>query len=461
MRKGKRWLGIILAGAMLVGCLSACGSTETKDNQGQTEQTTQSEEQKAKSDAPESQEEAPGTEGATIRLAHLYDPGTGVESEKRSFEWLEKGIENFEANNPGCTVELEYYKYDEMDTKYMSDYQAGVGHDVLITTSMLFPQHFQVGDLLDMQPYIKEWEQSEVDEFAWNPVWDICSDEGGLYGIPLGLHIRGMIYRKDLFEQAGLDPDSPPKTLDELLAYAQKLNNPDENVYGLGMYLGTERANLECSFYPFLWANGGEIWDAETKEAIFADETGVKTGQFVKDLVTKHGVTPQFAISGGYGDALDAFMNGQYAMMEGFGSYWISNVVEAGMEDKVGICAVPDGSNRFSNCYSLSIYAGSEHPDLAMKLIEELLAPDVITMYADGGLPARQSDYEDEQYQGPLYKAMLEIAEDGRNVAETVNYMKLADSVAAAVQEIIANDGDVKEVFTRYQDEYNARYAGE
>ena len=82
-------------------------------------------------------------------------------------------------------------------------------------------------------------------------------------------------------------------------------------------------------------------------------------------------------------------------------------------------------------------------------------------MYADGGLPARQSDYEDEQYQGPLYKAMLEIAEDGRNVAETVNYMKLADSVAAAVQEIIANDGDVKEVFTRYQDEYNARYAGE
>ena len=43
----------------------------------------------------------------------------------------------------------------------------------------------------------------------------------------------------------------------------------------------------------------------------------------------------------------------------------------------------------------------------------------------------------------------------------TVNYMKLADSVAAAVQEVIATDGDVQEIFTRYQDEYNARYAGE
>ena len=56
---------------------------------------------------------------------------------------------------------------------------------------------------------------------------------------------------------------------------------------------------------------------------------------------------------------------------------------------------------------------------------------------------------------------MIEIAENGRNVAETVNYMKLADSVAAAVQEVIATDGDVQEIFTRYQDEYNARYAGE
>ena len=96
-----------------------------------------------------------------------------------------------------------------------------------------------------------------------------------------------------------------------------------------------------------------------------------------------------------------------------------------------------------------------------MKLVEELLAPDVITMYADGGLPARQSDYADEKYQSELYLSMLEIAENGRNVAETVNYMKLADSVAAAVQEVIATDGDVQEIFTRYQDEYNARYAGE
>lgn len=447
----KKILGVLLAGAVALTCFTACNSSTQENSSTTTDGASEA----------ASQEENSETEAATIRLAHLYDPGTGVATDELSYEWLEKGIENFEANNPGCTVELEYYKYDEMDTKYMSDYQSGVEHDVLITTSMLFPQHYAVGDLLNLQPYVDQWDQAEVEDFSWNPVWDICCDDGDVYGIPLGLHIRGLVYRKDLFEQAGLDPESPPTTIEELLEYAEILTNLDENVYGLGMYLGTERANLECSFYPFLWANGGEIWDPETKEAVFADETGVKTGQFVKDLVTEYGVTPQFAISGAYGDAMDSFLNGQYAMMEGFGSYWIANIVDAGLEDKVGVCAVPEGSSRFSNCYSLSVYAGSKHPDLAMKLVEELLAPDVITMYADGGLPARQSDYEDEKYQSELYLSMLEIAENGRNVAETVNYMKLADSVAAAVQEVIATDGDVQEIFTRYQDEYNARYAGE
>ena len=118
----------------------------------------------------------------------------------------------------------------------MSDYQSGVEHDVLITTSMLFPQHYAVGDLLNLQPYVDQWDQAEVEDFSWNPVWDICCDDGDVYGIPLGLHIRGLVYRKDLFEQAGLDPESPPTTIEELLEYAEILTNPDENVYGLGIW---------------------------------------------------------------------------------------------------------------------------------------------------------------------------------------------------------------------------------
>ena len=34
-------------------------------------------------------------------------------------------------------------------------------------------------------------------------------------------------------------------------------------------------------------------------------------------------------------------------MMEGFGSYWIANIVNAGLEDKVGVCAVPEGPAGF------------------------------------------------------------------------------------------------------------------
>ena len=140
----KKILGVLLAGAVALTCFTACNSSTQENSSTTTDGASEA----------ASQEENSETEAATIRLAHLYDPGTGVATDELSYEWLEKGIENFEANNPGCTVELEYYKYDEMDTKYMSDYQSGVEHDVLITTSMLFPQHYAVGDLLNLQPYV-------------------------------------------------------------------------------------------------------------------------------------------------------------------------------------------------------------------------------------------------------------------------------------------------------------------
>ena len=62
---------------------------------------------------------------------------------------------------------------------------------------------------------------------------------------------------------------------------------------------------------------------------------------------------------------------------------------------------------------------------------------------------------------GMLAEKEWQAAAQGKSMPQTANYMKLADSVAAAIQEIVLIKGDAKEILTRYQDEYNARYAGE
>ena len=50
---------------------------------------------------------------------------------------------------------------------------------------------------------------------------DYVTWDGKLWGIPYRIETHGVIYNKDHFKEAGLDPDKPPKTWDELTAAAQ------------------------------------------------------------------------------------------------------------------------------------------------------------------------------------------------------------------------------------------------
>jgi multiple sugar transport system substrate-binding protein len=52
----------------------------------------------------------------------------------------------------------------------------------------------------------------------------VVQDLGHNYYVPLGVDITMMIYNKELFEEAGLDPESPPGTWDEFIAAAEAID---------------------------------------------------------------------------------------------------------------------------------------------------------------------------------------------------------------------------------------------
>jgi multiple sugar transport system substrate-binding protein len=55
---------------------------------------------------------------------------------------------------------------------------------------------------------------------------------GHNYYIPIGADLTLMIYNKQLFEQAGLDPETPPQTWEEYLAAAEAIDNLGDDIYG-------------------------------------------------------------------------------------------------------------------------------------------------------------------------------------------------------------------------------------
>lgn len=412
-----------------------------------------------------------------LKFAHFYDPMGGGAAEDNS-NWVHQMFEEFMEANPGVKMADEIYQWDQIDTKSIMDFRANIPHDVMMSSPQLMPKHGYINDYLDLSSYIAEWPEEKVKDFSWSPVWQKGIQQGKHIGIPLGTHTRLFAYHKDLFEEAGLDPDVPPTTLEELVEYAKKLTKDKDgdgeiDQWGLAMFFGPSRATIELYFAPVLWYYGGQLWDPETKEAVFASEEGVKAAQWLYDLIYTHKVTPRYAVTGTYeGIILNDFIDKKAALTWGMGSYWISVLEKNGLTEgvypatpegkatKAGVFVIPNVA-LFTNAWMVSIHALSENPDLSMQFVEHILQPDKLHIYPDAGLPAALTLWERPEYQTPFYQIWLEAAKTGRSMPSTGYYGELADTVSAALQEILASEKPIAETLQKFQDEYNSQYAGE
>lgn len=417
-------------------------------------------------------------EKKVVKLAHYFDALGGIHL-ARSSEWLWGIIADYEKDFPEVKVEQELFQWNEIDTKMIVDYIAGIPHDVTFSTSFIMPTHSAAGNLLNLTPYIAKWSEKERKEFNWSGAWWECVIDGAQLGIPTGVHARAVVYRRDMFKEVGLDPDKAPKSLDELTEYAKLLTRDTDkdgevDVWGLGMYMGPLRSTAETYFSPFVWNNGGEIWDPKMKKATFASEAGVKAAKFLYDLIYTYKVTPKWATAGNHDDVImRSFLAGKYGMAWGWGNYWLVPLQEKGWIEGC-IPATPQGRattadifvsptkpGPFVNAWCLSIQKLSQHEVESFKLIEYILRPEVLRFFPDGGLPARMSDYEKEGYDTDFYKKWADCVANGRAWRGSVHDAELKDRVAMALQDILTADAPIEKTLKKSEDEFNAKYAGE
>ena len=121
-------------------------------------------------------------------------------------------------------------------------------------------------------PYCREWDTESPKKHYH--IW--C--------FPQRTDISMLGYRRDFFQEAGLDPDKPPDTLEELIAYAQKLTDPDNERYGIWLGMGEELATNTISF---LYSMGGRLLERNSDGdwiCAFDSEAAVETYYFVARL---------------------------------------------------------------------------------------------------------------------------------------------------------------------------------
>ncbi|MDE5717609.1 MAG: extracellular solute-binding protein [Lachnospiraceae bacterium] len=290
----KKAVSILLTMAMTISLFTGCGVTEKAADVSQTEQT------------PAVQESGEGqtvsdTDNQTatdpIKIT-FWNSFTGADG-----DMLTDLVNRYnEENTDGITVEMDISS--DFDSQLSTAFAAGTGPTMILSSSAY---RFTYGDY--MQNISDVFDKTSLDKTDFIQSYlDYCSEGDNLYFVPFQIVGYYMYWNKDLFQAAGLDPDTPPSTWDEWAAYAQKLTDESKNVYGSGISYdyayqiahimqrfgglavtdenGSWKANFEgnsgyaefLNMYKSLVENGDNPLEADTDSMASAGQIGMTVG---------------------------------------------------------------------------------------------------------------------------------------------------------------------------------------
>ena len=201
---------------------------------------------------------------------------------------------DFEKENPTIKVKTVYAgSYVDTITKVLT---AAKGGDVPQLAVMLSTDMFTLIDEDVIAPWDgllksdadKKWLASFYPGFMEN-----SQTPGKTWGIPFQRSTIVMYYNKELFKEAGLNPDKPPATWAELTAATKKLTKRDAS--GNVTQWGIEIPSSGFTYWLFqglATQNGGKLMNAEGNQTYFDTPAVIGALQHWMDMVNKDKVHP-------------------------------------------------------------------------------------------------------------------------------------------------------------------------
>lgn len=225
-------------------------------------------------------------------------------------------VAGFEKENPDIKIKAIYSgTYQDSIAKALTAQKGGNPPQlaVLLSTDMftLIDQDAIVPiDTFITTDSDKKWLNGFYDAFMQN------SRTGGkTWGIPFQRSTIVMYTNKDLFKQAGLDPNHAPATWSELVADAKKLTrrNSSGQVTQWGLEIPSGGAFAYWLFQALTTPNGATLMNAAGNEVYFNKPKVIEALQFWRDLAYKYDVMPKGTID--WGTTPQDFLVGKTAIM--------------------------------------------------------------------------------------------------------------------------------------------------
>jgi ABC-type glycerol-3-phosphate transport system substrate-binding protein len=108
--------------------------------------------------------------------------------------------------------------------------------------------------------------------------------DGKVYGLPTQNYSMGLVYNRELFQRAGLDPNNPPKTWAEVRTAAQKIAGLGDGIVGYGDYSKSNTGGWHFTAETYSLGGDVAVKDGDAWKAAFNNEKGRQVLQQLKDM---------------------------------------------------------------------------------------------------------------------------------------------------------------------------------
>lgn len=126
---------------------------------------------------------------------------------------------------------------------------------------------------------LDEWCMGGVEGVEESDLWDkVRTYKGHVWALAMPkAAYYGIIYRKDLVKEVGLDPEAPPRTWDEFKTWCVKLTKSGRRAFAI--------ENRPWGFLPWVQSAGGDVIDPEKGVATFDSPAALSAAKFLQELV--------------------------------------------------------------------------------------------------------------------------------------------------------------------------------
>ncbi|MCV9936414.1 extracellular solute-binding protein [Boseaceae bacterium BT-24-1] len=321
-------------------------------------------------------------------------------------------IKRFEAANPGIKVKHTTFPYADYQTKIAAAVPAGQGPDVV---QLYYGWLDNFVGAKFIQPLPRDAFPHDVIEKEFYPIVQTMKRDGEYYGLPTAVRTLALFYNKKLFQEAGLDPNKPPQTLDEYLEAAKKTVKRDAagNMLSAGAVIDMPGQDLHWWREVLLRQMGGKPYSDDNKTVVYDSEAGAKALNWYADLQRVHKVG-----QAGFMDEGQAAFRAGRAAMTVDGSFRLGAF--GGIKNfEWGVAELPASADgKRSNFASYWVNAITAKPtgaklEATKKFMAFTTSPEAMQVWLDmvGELPARKAAAETEKnlshpIYGPFLKAL-------------------------------------------------------